>query len=183
MAQSNRKEGGVRQQLPNWARLGTKVMRKGAVKPRLVAKDPVYSHEMVTKLINRTMRDGKRSVARKQVYKAFEIVREQLGVEPLKIFLQAVENIKPNMEVRPRRIGGAAYQVPIPVRGSRKESLAIRWLVKAANSLPNAQYKTFADKLASEVINANKGEGASIAKKQDIERQAEANKAFSHFRW
>lgn len=158
-------------------------MRKGAVKPRLVSKDPVYPHETVTKLINRAMRDGKRSVIQKQVYRAFELIREQLQEEPLKIFLQAVENIKPNMEVRPRRIGGAAYQVPMAVRGPRKESLAIRWLVNAANSLPNAQYKTFAHKLSTEIMNAYKGEGASMAKRQEIERVAEANKAFAHFRW
>ena len=158
-------------------------MRKGAVKPRIVVKDPLYPHELVTKLINRSMRDGKRSVARKHIYSAFELARGQSGEDPLKVFLQAVENIKPNMEVRPRRIGGAAYQVPMAVRGPRKESLAIRWLVDAANSLPNAQYKSYSVKLATEILNAYKGEGSSIAKKRDIERQAEANKAFAHFRW
>lgn len=158
-------------------------MRKSAAKVRIVPKDPIYRHELVTKLINRVMYDGKRAVAAKQVYRAFEQIAKNIGEDALKVYLAAVENVKPNMEVRPRRIGGAAYQVPIPVRGPRKESLAIRWIVGAANSLPNAQYKTFADKLATEIVNTYKGEGGALAKKQDIERQAEANKAFSHFRW
>lgn len=158
-------------------------MRKGPFKPRVVAKDPVYPHELVTKLINRSMLDGKRAVARKQIYGAFELIQQQEGEEPLKVFLQAIENIKPNMEVRPRRIGGAAYQVPMPVRGPRREALAIRWLVNAANSLPNAQYKSYAAKLAAEILNAYKGTGVSIAKKQEIERVAEANRAFAHFKW
>lgn len=158
-------------------------MRKQAAKIRLVSQDPKYPHVLVTKLINRVMFDGKRSVAKKQVYRAFDIISEILKEEPIKIFLQAIENIKPEMEVRPRRIGGAAYQVPMPVRGSRKESLAIRWLVLASGALPNSQYKTFADKLATEIMNAYKGEGSTLAKKQEVERVAEANRAFAHFRW
>lgn len=158
-------------------------MRKSAAKVRIVPKDTIYPHELVTKLINRVMYDGKRRVAAKQVYRAFELVAKNTGEDALKVYLQAIENVKPNMEVRPRRIGGAAYQVPTPVRGSRKESLAIRWIVGAANALPNAQYKTFGDKLATEIMNTYKGEGGALAKKQDIERQAEANRAFAHFKW
>lgn len=158
-------------------------MRKGQTKIREVKEDPVYKHKLVTKLINRSTKDGKRSIAQKHVYQAFEKIRQEINEDPLKVFLQAVENIKPSMEVRPRRIGGAAYQVPTPVRGSRRESLAIRWLIQAANSLPNSQYKTYTDKLKTEIMNAYKGEGVSLSKKREVERVADANKAFSHFRW
>ena len=127
------------------------------------------------------MKDGKRSVAQKEIYQAFEIISKES--EPLQIFLKALENVKPSMEVRPRRIGGAAYQVPSPVRGVRKESLAIRWLILGANARSNAQYKTYANKLAAEILDASKGQGQAIAKKQEIERVAEANRAFSHFNW
>lgn len=129
------------------------------------------------------MKDGKRSVAQRHVYQALEQIRSETGQDPLQVFLQAIENIKPNMEVRPRRIGGAAYQVPIPVRGARKESLAIRWLIATANARSNAQYKTFKNKLATEILDAYKNQGGAIAKRQEIERVAEANKAFAHFRW
>ncbi|HBL52471.1 MAG: 30S ribosomal protein S7 [Candidatus Blackburnbacteria bacterium RIFCSPHIGHO2_02_FULL_39_13] len=158
-------------------------MRKGQTVLRDVKEDPVYRHKLVTKLINRSMRDGKRSVAQKEVYRAFEAIKQESGEEPLKIFLQAIENIKPNMEVRPRRIGGAAYQVPTPVRGPRKEVLAIRWMIQAANSLPNSQFHTYAEKLKTEILNARKGEGGSMTKRKEVERVAESNKAFSHFRW
>lgn len=128
------------------------------------------------------MKDGKRQTAQKQVYQAFKLIAEQSGDDPLKIFVKAVENIKPQMEVRARRIGGAAYQVPTPVRGPRKESLAIRWIIAGANSRP-ATLKTYGAKLAAEILDGANGTGTAIAKKTDIERQAEANKAFSHFRW
>lgn len=158
-------------------------MRRAVVKPREIQEDPIYPHKLVTKLINRSMKDGKRSVAKRAVYEAFAIVQKEANEEPLKVFLQAIENIKPNMEVRPRRIGGAAYQVPMPVRGIRRESLAIRWLVINANARPNAQYKSYATKLAAEMLDAARGGGRAVAKKRDMERQAEANRAFSHFRW
>lgn len=158
-------------------------MRKGQAKIRITIEDPVYRHKLVTKLINRSMHDGKRSVAQKQVYKAFELIREETKEEPLKTFLLAIENIKPSMEVRSRRIGGAAYQVPSPVRGPRKEALAIRWLVINANLKPNSQFKTYAAKLSAEIVDASKGEGAAMTKKREMERVAEANRAFSHFRW
>lgn len=158
-------------------------MRKSQAKLREVAEDPIFRHKLVTKLINRSMRDGKRSVAQRHVYKAFELIKEKTSEEPLKVFLAAIDNIKPSMEVRARRIGGAAYQVPSPVRGPRKEALAIRWLVQNANLRPNSQFKTYAEKLAGEVTEASKGEGGAMNKKREMERVAEANRAFSHFRW
>ncbi len=157
--------------------------RKGAIKVRVVEPDPFYSSRLVTKLINRSMFDGKKSVARHEVYEAFDIIKEKTDGDPLKVFNQALENIKPTMEVRPRRIGGAAYQVPQAVRGVRRDSLAIRWLVAAANSRPNSEFHTYGAKLAAEIMDAAKGEGAAVKKRTDMERVAEANKAFSHFRW
>ena len=156
--------------------------RKGLVKPREIEPEVFYKSRLVAKLINRSMRDGKKSVAEKEVYKAFDIVRDK-GEDPLKVFSQAIENIKPSMEVRPRRIGGAAYQIPTPVRGRRKESLAIRWFVNAARSRPNTEFHTYAQKLAAELIDSAKGEGLAVKKRHEIEKIAEANRAFSHFRW
>ncbi len=157
--------------------------RRGGVRPRKIDPDPIYGSAVVTKLINRLMKDGKKSVIQKQVYNAFELIKEKTGEDPLKVFETAMENIKPTMEVRPRRVGGAAYQVPMSVRGPRRESLAIRWLAQAANSRSNSEYHTFAEKLAAEIIDAKEGEGAAMKKKQDMERSAEANRAFAHFRW
>jgi len=157
--------------------------RKGAIKPKVIQPDPFYGSRLVTKLINRSMYDGKKSVARHEIYEAFDLIKEKTGEDPLKVFNQAIENIKPTMEVRPRRIGGAAYQVPQPVRGVRRESLAIRWLVMAANSKSNSEFHTYSAKLSTEIMDAAKGEGAAVKKRTDMERVAEANKAFSHFRW
>src|SRR3989344_7409472 len=157
--------------------------RRGKVRVRKSIPDPVYKSRVLAKVINRSMRDGKKSVAQKEVYKALEIIKDKLKDDPIKVFTKSLENIKPNMEVRPRRIGGAAYQVPQPVRGPRKESLAIRWMINAANLKPNSQFKTYAAKLSAEILEAFKGEGGAIAKKKEMERSAEANKAFSHFRW
>jgi len=157
--------------------------RKGTQKIKAVLPDAIYGNKLVTKLINRSMKDGKKSVARTQIYGAFEIIKEKSGDDPIKVFDQALENIKPAMEVRAKRIGGAAYQVPAPVRGPRRESLAIRWLVAAANSRSNSDFHTYAGKLAAEIMDAAKGEGSAVKKRTDMERVAEANKAFSHFRW
>lgn len=157
--------------------------RRGTIKVRVVEPDPIYSSRLVTKLINRSMIDGKKSVARHEIYESFDIIKEKTGGDPLKVFNQALENIKPTMEVRPRRIGGAAYQVPQAVRGVRRESLAIRWLVAAANSRSNSEFHTYSAKMAAEIIDASKGEGAAVKKRTDMERVAEANKAFAHFRW
>lgn len=157
--------------------------RKGTIKIKAVEPDPIYGNRLVTKLINRSMLDGKKSVARHEVYEAFDIIKEKTNEDPLKIFNQALDNIRPTMEVRPKRIGGAAYQVPQPVRGVRRDSLAIRWLVLAANAKSNSEFHTYSAKLATEIIDASKGEGAAVKKRTDMERVAEANKAFSHFRW
>lgn len=157
--------------------------RRGNVRQKKVKPDPIFNNKLVTQLINRSMRDGKKSVAQKQVYGAFEIIKEKIKDDPIKVFSQAISNIKPTMEVRPRRVGGAAYQVPMPVKGARRESLAIRWLIFAARSRPNSEYHTYADKLAAEIMDASKSEGGAVKRRQDMERMAEANRAFAHFRW
>lgn len=157
--------------------------RRGRPKQRKVKPDPIYKNKLVTKLINRSMRDGKKSVTQKQVYRAFEIIKDKAQDDPIKIFSQALANIKPTMEVRPRRVGGAAYQIPRPVRGVRRESLAIRWLIFAARARSNSEYHTYADKLAAEVVDAANGEGGAVMKRKEMERMAEANRAFAHFRW
>jgi len=158
-------------------------MRSRKAQIRHPQPDPVYHHPTVTQLINRCLRDGKKTVAQKQVYQALSLLEQQLKSDPLQIFLQAVENIRPQMEVRARRIGGAAYQVPIPVRGVRKDSLAIRWLIAAARDRSNSQYHSFGAKLAAEISDAVNNTGAAIKKKLDMHRMAEANKAFAHFKW
>ena len=157
--------------------------RRGGVRLKKVSPDPIYKNRILAKLINRSMRDGKKSVAQKEIYKAFELIKVKTNEDPIKIFSQALDNIKPSTEVRPRRVGGAAYQIPIPVRGPRKESLAIRWLIAAARARSNSEFKTFAEKLASELMDAAKGEGSAVKKRTDVERMAEANRAFAHFRW
>lgn len=157
--------------------------RRGSAKPRMVEKDPIYGSGVISKLINRAMKDGKKSVAQKEVYRAMELIAKESSKDALAVFNTAMEAIKPTMEVRPRRIGGAAYQVPMTVRGPRRESLAIRWLVNAARSRSNTDFHTFAQKLAAELLDAVKGEGGAMKKKADMERMAEANRAFSHFRW
>jgi small subunit ribosomal protein S7 len=157
--------------------------RKGTIKPRKIEIDPIYGSYMVTKLINRSMCDGKKSVAMREIHKALEIIKEKTGEDPITVFDRAMENIKPTMEVRAKRVGGAAYQVPAPVRGERRESLGIRWLVAAANSKSNTEFHSYAEKMAAELIDASKGEGVTVKKRQEVERVAESNKAFSHFRW
>lgn len=138
---------------------------------------------MVTKLINRSMFAGKKTVAQTEIYRAFEIIKEKSGEDPEKVFEKALENIKPTMEVRSRRVGGAAYQVPMSVRGPRRESLGIRWLIAAARARSNSEYHTFAEKLATEIMDSAKGEGAAVKRRLDMERVAESNRAFAHFRW
>lgn len=156
--------------------------RRRRAKVRKTKPDPIYKNTLVTKLVNRSMKQGKKSVAQKQVYGAFEIVKEK-GDDPMQVFSKALANIRPSMEVRSRRVGGAAYQVPMPVRGVRRDSLAIRWLIFAARARSNSEYHTFAEKLAAELIDAAKGEGGAVKRRTDIERMAEANRAFAHFRW
>lgn len=157
--------------------------RKGPARKRQIQVDAVYGSRLLTKLINRSMYDGKKSVAQKEVYSAIELISEKTKESGIEVFEKAIETIKPEMEVRARRVGGAAYQVPMQVRGDRKESLAIRWLVNAARSRSNSEFHTFGEKLAAEIMDAVKGEGGAMRKKQEMEKQADANKAFSHFIW
>jgi small subunit ribosomal protein S7 len=158
-------------------------MRAKSAGVRKVVGDVKYNSLEVAKLINRVMLDGKKSVAEKQVYQAMEILGDKLGGKPLDVLLAALNNIKPKTEVRSRRIGGAAYQVPMPVSPRRQFSLSIRWLVEYANQRSNSEYHTFAEKLAAEVMDAYNGIGAAIKKRDDVHRMADANKAFAHFRW
>lgn len=129
------------------------------------------------------MKNGKKEAAKKQVYGALEIIKNKLNQDPLMVFRQAIENARPQMEVRSRRVGGAAYQVPAPVRGDRKDSLAIRWIIQAAQKRPSSEFRTFAEKLSAELIDAFNNTGGAVKKKEDTHKMAEANKAFAHFRW
>lgn len=158
-------------------------MRTKTAKVRLVAADTKYGSVVVAKLINRSMKSGKRTVAQGHVYQALEKVAEKTGKKPVEALEAALANITPQMEVRSRRVGGASYQVPMPVRNRRGTSLALRWLVLEANKLSNTEYHTYADKLAAEILNALENAGGAIEKKLGAHRMAEANKAFSHFRW
>lgn len=157
--------------------------RKGSVKRREIEPEPIYQSRLVAKLINRVTRSGKKSVAAHQVYRAFALVGKKTNQEPITVFNQALENVKPQMEVRPRRIGGAAYQVPRPVRGPRRESLAIHWLIRAAQERSNKEHHTFGEKLAVEILAAWQNTGGAVKKKETVHRMAEANKAFAHLRW
>jgi small subunit ribosomal protein S7 len=158
-------------------------MRGKSAKLREPAKDPVYGNLLVAKLINQVMMSGKKTIAQKHVYQAMVTSGEVNKQEPLAVLETAIGNIKPQMEVRSRRIGGAAYQIPVPVSTRRQNSLAIRWLVEAARTRPNKEYHTFAEKLAAEINAAFKNEGGAVKKREDTHRMAEANRAFSHFRW
>jgi small subunit ribosomal protein S7 len=158
--------------------------RSGKTPKRTIENDPVYNSHQLTKLVNKLMRNGKKQVAYNLVYRALEMVKTNLKVDdPLETFRQALENIKPNVEVRSRRVGGAAYQVPVPVKGDRKESLAIRWLIAAARARSSKDFHTFADKLSTEIMEASQGKGGAVKRKQDTHRMAEGNRAFAHFRW
>ncbi len=158
-------------------------MRGKRAPKRVIAADEVYQSRIVARLINRVMRQGKKTVAQKHVYNAFNLVEEKTKENPLEIFQKALENIKPKMEVRPRRVGGASYQVPMPVKGDRRESLAIRWLIQAAQARSNKEYHHFYEKLAAELMDAANKQGGAVAKKEEVHKIAEANKAFAHFRW
>jgi len=149
---------------------------------RIISPDPLYNSRLVTRFTNRMMYDGKKQLALRLVYKAFEQI-EKTGKNPLTTFETALTNVSPKMEVRARRIGGASYQVPVEVRGDRREALAIRWVIAAARSRSNKEFKTFDNKLAAELMDAANNTGNAIRKKEDTLRMAEANKAFSHFRF
>lgn len=154
--------------------------RKGPVSKREVPPDPVYNSVDVAMLINKVMKDGKKSVAERIVYGVFEMVREKTKRDPLEVFSQALNNVMPLVEVRPRRVGGANYQVPIEVRPDRSKSLGLRWLVNYARG---RQGKSMVEKLASEIMDAANGAGGAVKKREDTHRMAEANKAFAHYRW
>ena len=159
---------------------GRKVPRKGYIAKREVLADPMYESKIVTKLINNIMLDGKRGVAQKIVYDAFEIVKEKTGKDPLEGFEQALGNIMPVLEVKARRVGGATYQVPIEVRPERRQTLGLRWLTLYSR---NRGEKTMRERLAAEVMDAINNTGGSVKKKEDMHKMAEANKAFAHYRW
>ncbi len=154
--------------------------RRRKAQKRKVFPDPVYNNEVVTKFINGLMRKGKRSLAEKIFYSAMDLIEKQTKNKGIEVFLKALENVKPILEVKSRRVGGATYQVPIEINPSRKQTLAFRWMINYAKSRSE---KTMAERLAGELIDASKKEGTSIKKREDVHRMAEANKAFAHFRW
>ena len=155
-------------------------MRKRRAVKRDVLPDPIYNSKIVTKLINRLMLDCKKGVAQTILYDAFDIIKEKTGEEPMAVYEKALENLKPALEVKSRRVGGANYQVPIEVRPDRSEALALRWLVNYARLRGG---HSMAENLANELIDASNGVGAACKKREDTHRMAEANKAFAHYRW
>ena len=154
--------------------------RRGNVPKREVLPDPVYGSELVTRLVNNIMLDGKKGVAQKIVYGAFEIVAEKTGKDALEAFEEAMENIMPQLEVKARRVGGANYQVPIEVRPERRQTLGLRWITQFSRQRSE---RTMAERLANELIDATNSTGGAYKKKEDTHRMAEANKAFANFRW
>ncbi len=154
--------------------------RGGAAKPRPIEPDYRFGSTVVTKFINQVMRSGKKETARSAVYGAMDKAAQTLGVEPLLVLTQSITNVTPKQEVRSRRVGGATYQVPAPVRTERAQALAIRWVVSAARAKTG---KPFVDRLAEEFISAYNNEGAAVKRKEEMRRIAEANRAFAHFRW
>lgn len=144
--------------------------------------DPIYGSRLVTRLVNRIMERGKKQTAQGVVYKAFEIIKSK-GLEEIKILETAVTNVGPKMEVKARRVGGASYQVPTEVRGDRRVSLALRWITGYARTRSNKEFKTYAEKLAAELMDAANNTGESIKKRDTVLRNAEANRAFAHFKW
>ena len=159
---------------------GSTVPRRGNVPKRDILPDPIYGSVLVTKLVNSIMLDGKKGVAQKVVYGAFQIVEEKTGKSGLEAFQQAMENIMPAVEVKTRRVGGANYQVPIEVRPERRQTLGLRWLTNYSRARSE---KTMRERLAGEIMEACNNTGASVKKREDTHKMAEANKAFSHFRW
>ena len=154
--------------------------RRGNVPKREVLPDPIYNSTLVTKLVNSIMLDGKKGVAQRVVYGAFEIVEEKTGKNGLDAFQEAMENIMPTLEIKSRRVGGATYQVPLEVRPERRQTLGLRWLTLYARKRSE---KTMRERLAAEIMDACNNTGASVKKREDTHKMAEANKAFSHFRW
>ena len=154
--------------------------RRGNVPKREVLPDPMYNSVLVTKLVNSVMLDGKKGVAQKVVYSAFDMIKDKTGNEPLDVFNQAMENIMPSLEVKARRVGGATYQVPMEVRPARRQTLGLRWLTAYAR---NRGEKTMKERLAGEIMDAANNLGSAVKKREDTHKMAESNKAFAHFRW
>ena len=159
---------------------GSKVPRRGFVPVREVLPDPKFNSELVTKLINKVMYDGKKGVAQQIVYDAFDIVNEKTGKEPLEAFVEALENIMPQLEVKARRVGGSTYQVPMEVRPERRQTLGLRWLTDYARKRSE---RTMKERLANEILDALNQQGGAVKKREDTHKMAEANKAFAHYRW
>jgi len=155
--------------------------RRRVIAKREVTPDPLYNSALVTKFIGSVMSDGKRSTAERILYKSFEMIQEKTGEEPLKVFKKAIDNTKPSLEVKSRRVGGSNYQVPIEVNPTRRLSLSIRWLVGFARARGDG--KTMQEKLANELLDAANLRGGAVKKREDTHRMAEANKAFAHYRW
>ena len=155
-------------------------MRKNRAKKRDVLPDAVYNSKLVTKVINQIMLDGKKGTAEKIFYQAFDMIKEKTNEDPMEVFNKAMENIRPALEVKSRRVGGSNYQVPIEVSDTRAQTLTVRWLVNYARL---ASGRTMAEKLANEIMNAANGTGGAVKKREDTHKMAEANKAFAHFRW
>ncbi|MGE5588480.1 MAG: 30S ribosomal protein S7 [Clostridia bacterium] len=154
--------------------------RRGGVVQREPVPDPVFQNVLAAQMINKLLLKGKKGVAESIFYGAMDIVREKTGKEPVEVFERAVKNVMPVLEVRPRRVGGSTYQVPVEVRPERRTALALRWLVQNARARAE---RSMAEKLAAEILDASAGQGASVKKKEDTHRMAEANKAFAHYRW
>ncbi|MBR6677600.1 MAG: 30S ribosomal protein S7 [Oscillospiraceae bacterium] len=154
--------------------------RRGNVPKREVLPDPVYGSILVTKLVNSVMLDGKKGVAQKVVYAAFEQIKDKTEKDPVEVFTQAMENIMPSLEVKARRVGGANYQVPMEVRPARRQTLGLRWLTAYARKRGE---RTMAERLAGEILDAANNTGAAVKKRDEVHKAAEANKAFAHFRW
>ena len=155
--------------------------RRRGIPKRELAADPLYSSTLVSKFINTVMSDGKRSTAERILYQSFDIIKERSGDDPFKVFKKELDNVKPSLEVKSRRVGGSNYQVPIEVNPNRRLSLSIRWLVGYARQRGDG--KTMQDKLASELLDASNLRGGAVKKREDTHRMAEANKAFAHYRW
>jgi small subunit ribosomal protein S7 len=159
---------------------GSKVPRRGSTAKRDVLPDPLYNSKIVTRLINNIMYDGKKGVAQKIVYGAFDIIKDKTGKEPLEIFEQAMENVMPSLEVKARRVGGATYQVPMEVRPERRQTLGLRWI---ANYSRDRSEKTMRERLAGEILDAVNSAGGAAKKRDETHKMAEANRAFAHYRW
>ena len=154
--------------------------RKSKAQKREILPDPKYKDKLIQKLINKTMIQGKKSISEKIIYQAFHLISEKIKEDPMKIFKEALENIKPVLEVRSRRVGGATYQVPMEVRSDRRVSLGLRWLIAYARERGE---KSMEERLAAEIMDAHSKKGGAIKKKEDVHRMAEANRAFAHYRW